>query len=66
LTIRIFRVAPLQEDVEALGEAKAIAKRAYDRVVKPILQAAKAKRAIDSVPQLNTLSESAYTAGKPR
>jgi hypothetical protein len=65
-TIRIFGVAPLLEDVEALGEAKAIAKRAYDRVIKPILQAAKSKGAIDSVPQLNTLIESAYAVGKPR
>jgi hypothetical protein len=65
-TIRIFGVTPQQEDVEALGEAKAVAKKAYERVIKPILQAAKAKGAIDAVPHLNTCIETAYTVGKPK
>jgi hypothetical protein len=62
--IRIFGLFPQREDVEALGEAKAVAKKAYERVIKPILQAAKTKGAIDAVPQLNTCVETAFAAGK--
>jgi hypothetical protein len=62
--VRIFGVAPLREEIEALGDAKAIAKKSYDRVIKPILQAAKAKGAIDAVPQFNNCIETAYFAGK--
>jgi hypothetical protein len=62
--IRIFGICPQPEDVEALGEAKAIAKKAYERAIKPILLAAKAKGSIDTVPQLNTCLETAYAAGK--
>ena len=53
------------EDIAALGPSKAIMKRVYDRLLKPVFAAAKAKNAIVAVPKMDTALASAYIAGKP-
>jgi hypothetical protein len=65
IAIRICGIWPQRYDLETLGEARAIAKKAYDRAIKPILEAAKARGAIDAVPPLNACLATAYVAGKP-
>ena len=63
--LRILGLSVPTEDIEALGPSKAIMKKVYDRLLKPVLTAAKAKNAIDTIPKFDNLLVSAHFAGKP-
>jgi len=63
--LRLFGLNVSAEDIAAVGDSKAIIKRAYDTILKPILTAAKANGGIAAVPPLNTLLTAAHPAGKP-
>ena len=62
-SLRIFGLRITKEDDEALGTNKAVVKRIYDRIVKPILTIAKSKNMIDSVPQLGNCLVEGYRVG---
>ena len=64
-SLRIFGLRITKEDDEALGTNKAVVKRIYDRIVKPILTIAKSKNMIDSVPQLGNCLVEGYRVGPP-
>ena len=60
LTIRIFGV-PVSDDEKASTESgKAAAKTAYDRILKPILSAAKDKALISTLPQRDSVISEAF------
>jgi hypothetical protein len=61
-TLRLFGL-PLSRD-ERDGN-KTTAAVAYDRILKPILSAAKSKGSVPSVPQLSSLVTECYRVGKP-
>ena len=63
--LRVLGLEIPAEDIGALGANKAIMKKVYDRLLKPILAAAKAKNAIDTVPKIDNVLVSAHLAGKP-
>ena len=63
--LRVLGINVPSEDIEALGPSKAIMKKVYERLLKPVLTAAKAKNAIDTIPKFDTLLSSAHFAGKP-
>jgi hypothetical protein len=48
--LRLFGLNVSAEDIAAVGDSKAIIKRAYDTILKPILTAAKANGGIAAVP----------------
>ncbi len=62
-SMRIFNF-PMGEDAGA-DVGKALAARVYDKLLKPLLTAAKAKSEISSVPQCINVIESIYRVGKP-
>ncbi len=64
LYIRLFNF-PLAEDDNAADQGRALASRVYDRVLKPIIVAAKAKNDISTVPQCTNVIEDIYRVGKP-
>jgi len=64
-SLRVFGLRITKEDDEALGTNKAVVKRVYDRIVKPILTIAKTKNMIDSVPQLGNCLAEGYRVGPP-
>lgn len=49
-SVRIFGLSVTKEEEEKLGKDRAVMKKAYDKVLKPILQAAKDAGSIESVP----------------
>jgi len=63
--LRVFGLSVAADEVAAVGDSKAIMKKAYETILKPILTAAKANGAIATVPQVNSLLTSAHPAGKP-
>ena len=63
--LRVLGLNVPTEDIEALGSSKAIMKKVYERLLKPVLTAAKAMNAIDSIPKFDNLLVSAHFAGKP-
>jgi len=72
LTIRIFSVPMSPDEKDSTDPGKAAAKTAYDRILKPILTAAKDKALITSVPTIANVIADAYrvkpknsTAAKP-
>ena len=54
---------PLTEEEKAAGDSKLLCKRLYDRVLSPILNAAKAKGHVDKLPALNSVVVDAYRLG---
>jgi hypothetical protein len=62
-TMRLFNF-PMGED-EAADTGRALAARVYERVLKPLLTAAKAKNELSTVPQCNNVVDSIYRVGKP-
>ena len=62
--IRLFNF-PLAEDDNSADLGRALASRVYDRVLKPIIVAAKAKNEIATVPQCTNVIEDIYRVGKP-
>ena len=63
--LRVLGLDVPAEDIAALGPSKAIMKKVYDRLIKPVLVAAKAKNVLDTVPKIDTVLASAHMAGKP-
>ena len=63
--VRVLGLDVPADDISALRQCKAIMKRVYERLLKPVLTAAKAKNAIDTVPKMDTVLASAHLAGKP-
>ena len=62
--IRINGLSVVEADIKELGYEKAIMKKAYDKVIKPILTAAKNSGDIDSVPVLLNVLEQGMMVGK--
>jgi uncharacterized coiled-coil protein SlyX len=62
-TIRLFNF-PLS-DADNAESGRALAARVYDRILKPILVAAKAKGDTSSVPVVNNVIEDLFRVGKP-
>ena len=66
-SIRVFGINIPKEEEEAVGINKAVIKRVYDRVIKPILVVARSKNLIDTVPQINNCIAEGYRVGhQPR
>ena len=63
--LRVFGLSVAADEIAAIGDSKAIMKKAYETILKPILTAAKANGAISSVPGVTTLLVAAHPAGKP-
>ena len=63
LTVRVFGL-PISND-EKDGDSKAVAKTAYDRLFKPILQVAKEKNLVPTVPTIANVIADAFRL-KPR
>jgi vacuolar-type H+-ATPase subunit I/STV1 len=62
--IRVSGLSVSDADMEQHGYEKAIIKRVYDRIVKPILNVAKNNSIIDSVPTMLNVIEQGYIASK--
>ena len=64
--VRLFGLAAGEEE-DATDPARALIKRVYDCIVKPVLTAAKANKQLDSVPSLsNTIADAYRIKGKAR
>ena len=62
--IRLFNF-PMSPDDVAADEGKALANRVYDRILKPVIIAAKAKDDLVSVQQVNNVIDDCFRIGKP-
>jgi len=62
--IRLFNF-PMSPDDGAADHGKALANRVYDRILKPVIVAAKAKDDLGSVHQINSVIEDCFRIGKP-
>jgi hypothetical protein len=62
LSVRLAGV-PYLDDEKAATDSKFLAKRVYDKVLSPLLNAAKTKNLIDRVPQLNNTIVNCYRVG---
>jgi len=62
--VRLFNF-PMADDDIAADSGRALANRVYDRILKPIIVAAKAKNDITTVPQCANVIEDIYRVGKP-
>jgi hypothetical protein len=63
-TIRVVGLSVPEADIKQHGQDKAIMKRAYDKIIKPILTIAKNKGDIDAVPMLLNVLENGRFVGK--
>jgi len=64
LTVRIFGVPLSEEEKKFPNQNKITAKTAYDKIIRPLLTAAKANNDIDSIPQLSNTIEDSFRLGK--
>jgi hypothetical protein len=64
-TVRIHGLPVTDEELAATDDGKTLAAKVYDRILKPILNAAKAKGDISSVPHCANAIEECYRAGRP-
>jgi hypothetical protein len=62
--IRLFNF-PMSPDDSAADHGKALANRVYEKILKPIIVAAKAKDDLGSVHQLNSVIDDCFRIGKP-
>jgi hypothetical protein len=60
LTVRVLGLHPTEDEANGPDPSKAAAKTAYDRVLKPLLQAAKDKGIISTIPSITNTVETAY------
>lgn len=63
--IRITGLSVSEAEMRQSGYERAIMKKTYERLLKPILNAAKTAGDLDSVPVLLNVLEQGYVAGKP-
>jgi hypothetical protein len=63
-TVRIIGLTIPEADIKQFGQEKAIMKRAYDKLIKPILTAAKNKGEIETIPVLLNVLEQGRYAGR--
>lgn len=63
--VRITGLTVNESEINQHGYEKAIMKKVYDKLLKPILNAAKASGDLESVPVLLNVLEQGYFAGKP-
>ena len=63
--VRLFGLATGEEE-DTADPAKALIKRVYDCIVKPVLSAAKSNKQLDSVPSLANTIADAYRVGKAK
>lgn len=64
LTVRIFGVPLSEEEKKSPNQNKSTAKTAYDRIIRPLLTAAKANNDLDTIPQLANTIEESFRLGK--
>jgi hypothetical protein len=65
LCVRIINLPVTDDEVNGPDPASATAKLSYERVIRPLLNAAKTKSKISSVPNLSNVVTKAYRLGKP-
>jgi hypothetical protein len=65
LCVRIINLPVTDDEINGPDPAAAAAKTAYDRVIRPLLTAAKAKNKISSVPTLPNVISKAFRLAKP-
>jgi hypothetical protein len=65
LCIRIINLPVVDDEVNGPDSAAATAKLAYDRVLRPLLTAAKTKGKISSVPNVSNVISRAYRLARP-
>jgi hypothetical protein len=65
LCVRIVNLPVAEDEINGPDPAAATAKLAYERVIRPLLTAAKTKSKISSVPNLPTAVTKAYRLAKP-
>jgi hypothetical protein len=63
-TVRIIGLAISEADIKQHGQDKAIMRKAYDKLIKPILAAAKVKGEIETIPVLLNVLEQGRFAGR--
>jgi hypothetical protein len=64
-TVRVHGLPVTDEELAATDGGKTLAAKVYGRILKPILNAAKAKGDISSVPHCANAIEECYRAGRP-
>jgi uncharacterized coiled-coil protein SlyX len=64
-SIRVHGLPVTDDELAATDGGKTLSNKVYDRVLKPILVAAKAKGDISSVPHCPNVVEECYRAGRP-
>jgi hypothetical protein len=64
-SIRVHGFPVTDDELAATDGGKTLASKVYDRILKPILNAAKAKGDISSVPHCSNAIEECYRAGRP-
>jgi hypothetical protein len=64
-SIRVHGLPVTDDELAATDGGKSLGIRVYDRVLKPILAAAKAKGDISSVPHCSNVVEECYRSGRP-
>ena len=62
--IRLFNF-PMSAEDNAADQGKALSNRVYERILKPVMVAAKAKDDIGSVQQINNVIDDCFRIGKP-
>jgi hypothetical protein len=65
LTVRILGLPVTEDELHGPDPASATAKTSYDRILRPILSAAKSKGKISTLPALQNTVNKAYRAAKP-
>jgi hypothetical protein len=65
LTVRILGLPVTEDEVNGPDSSAATARTSYDRILRPILTAAKAKGKISTLPSLQNTVVKAYRAAKP-
>jgi hypothetical protein len=64
-SVRIHGLPVTDEELAVMDVGKTLANKVYNRILKPILNAAKAKGDISSVPYCGNAIEECYRAGRP-
>jgi hypothetical protein len=64
LTVRIFGVPLSEEEKKTPNQTKLVSKSIYDRVLRPLLTAAKTSSDIESIPQAANVIEDCFRIGK--
>jgi hypothetical protein len=65
LCVRVINLPVADDEINSLGPAAATAKLVYERIIRPLLTAAKTKAKISSVPTLPNVINKAFRVARP-